>query len=216
MVGVRTLLDHYRKDRVKSDKKVQDTGAALERTKKALDSANDELVSVKEAAEAARQASAEVSANAEGLRKRNEELEAEMAKLRADQADELKKADALGYDASQREMRADCKAEMDELSGMIHYQSYGEGYKKGHRESYALTEANVPEISRVRIQWQIVSIRRTRWEGLKTPVAVLRTLVQGRPATSGGQTPRRSPTIQTQQTPPTQQTPQIQPAVNQG
>ena len=216
MVGVRTLLDHYRKDQVKSDKKVRDTGDALERASKALDAANDELVTVKEAAEAARQASAEISANSEGLRKRNAELEAELAKLRTDQADNLKKVDALGYDAGQREMRDACKVEMDELSGMIHYQSYGEGYKRGHQDSYALAEVNAPELARVKSQWQTVSIRRTRWEGLKTSVATMRALVQGHPTLAGSQTPRRSPMVQVQQTPPAQQTPQNQPAANQG
>ena len=107
MVGVRTLLDHYRKDQVKSDKKIRDVGISLERASKALDAANDELVSVKEAAEAARQASTEVAATSEGFRKRNVELEDELAKLKADHVDELKKADALGYDAGQRDMRAD-------------------------------------------------------------------------------------------------------------
>ena len=214
MVGVRTLLDHYRKDQVKSDNKIRDTGFSLERASKALDAANDELVSVKEAVEAARQASAEVAATAEGYRKRNEELEAELAKLQADHVDELKKADALGYDAGQKDMRADCKAEMDELSGLIHYQSYGEGYRRGHQDSYALAEANAPELARVKSQWQTVSIRRTRWEGLKTSVATLRAMVQGRPAAAGGQTPGRSPSVPTQQAPPAQRTPQNQPAAN--
>ena len=96
-----------------SDKELRsvsrEMGIALEHANKSMDTANDELVTVKEAAEAARQAFADVSANFKGLRKRNQELEAELAKLKDDQEMEVQTADALGYDAGQREIRARCK-----------------------------------------------------------------------------------------------------------